>query len=214
MIRKLHGKIIQERQREVLSDRLKEAVLAGLGGERVSSILDVGCGDGVVAHKLATKLGAEVVAKGLEVFPREKAVISVEGFDGESLPFAEDSFDVVILSDVLHHVPTRRGQRRLFVECARVAKKGVVLKDHVEKWLPDRLILGMMDWFGNSFHGVACPGNYLSPQDWESLYSSSGVISVFRRGAPLGIHPPLFSWLTEKTFWGGDLQFVEFLKKR
>lgn len=213
MIKEWHAKFVRERQREVLSDLLEKVISTGCGGVEVSSVLDVGCGDGELGKKLALKLGSGCKIRGVDVLPRGQPEITVDKFDGIRLPFPDNAFEVVVLCDVLHHVSTIRGQLELFKECVRVGSRGVAVKDHVEKWLPDRIVLGAMDWVGNSFHGVASPGNYLNPQMWDNLYAKSGVVSAQRIGAPLGIHSPAFSWLTEVTPWGSELQFVEFLKR-
>lgn len=213
MIKELHQRFVQGRQREVLSCLIRDAILAGAGGSSVHTVLDVGCGDGVLGKMVSEKIGGGCKVQGVDVAVRKNPAITVDKFDGLHLPFEDSSVDVVVISDVLHHVPSEKGQFTLFSECCRVAKIGVVVKDHVEKWLPDRMILVAMDLVGNFFHGVPSPGNYITPQGWDRLYAESGVVSSWRKGSPLGIHGAGVSWLTEKTPWGSELQFVEFLRK-
>lgn len=213
MIKELHRKLIQGRQRDVLSQRLFEAIERGMEGRLCSSLLDVGCGDGELGKMVAEKISGDCEVLGLEVAPRSDSRINVQEFGGALLPLPDNSFDVVMLSDVLHHVSSYKGQVKLFLECVRVCRRGVVVKDHLERWLADRMILAAMDWVGNSFYGVASPGTYLNPQSLENLYNVAGVESVVRIAAPLGIHGPGFAWLTERTPWGSELQFVEFLRR-
>jgi len=76
-----------------------------------ADVLDVGCGDGAFVREL-TRAGAQVT--GLECSeaqlvlcreaPRAGGERYVEGV-GQSLPFPDESFDVVVFRGSLHHVP-------------------------------------------------------------------------------------------------------------
>lgn len=63
--------------------------------------LDVGCGNGYIAHHLSAMLGAPVT--GTDVGARAEAPITYRRFDGHALPFADGAFDVVLFCYVLHH---------------------------------------------------------------------------------------------------------------
>lgn len=93
-------------------------------------VLDVGCGDGVLSLMMAKK-GAEVVGVDLSV-PNIKAAKKYAGKirasfltgDVENLPFDDDSFDLVVSSHVLEHIPDfNQGLR----EVMRVTKKRAVI---------------------------------------------------------------------------------------
>lgn len=79
-------------------------VAAPRPGDRV---LDVGCGTGIVARKLALQLGDAVAVTGIDASPNMLAVaraastrdgVTVDWHEGraEQLPFAEHSFDLVL----------------------------------------------------------------------------------------------------------------------
>ena len=100
------------------------------------SLLDVGTGAGdipVAATRLARRYGIELVPIGLERIPtaahaaREAGVAAVLG-DASALPFAPCSVDVVIASQVLHHVP-RETAVRWIAALNRIARRAVVLAD-------------------------------------------------------------------------------------
>ena len=106
--------------------------LAELAGP-VTSVLDVGAGTGRAVKLLkeawpaATIVGVEPVAA-LRQEALNCGLSSLEIRDGDalSLPFADGSFDYVIATGVLHHIPD---PDRAVREMVRVAKKGVMISD-------------------------------------------------------------------------------------
>jgi len=106
----------QRRNSEVISE------LLNLQGKRV---LDVGSGDGALA-RLLTRKGAKVT--GIECNPRQltKAKATEKAGDehyldgrGEALPVDDESADIVIFFNSLHHVPVE-GQDQALIEASRV----------------------------------------------------------------------------------------------
>ena len=98
------------------------------------SVLDVGCGTGTLAIAAKRRVGASGIVRGIDASPEmitralrkaAKAGVEVE-FEtavAESLPFLDTSFDVVLSTLMLHHLPkaTRRDCAR---EMRRVLKPG------------------------------------------------------------------------------------------
>lgn len=87
-------------------------------------VLDVGCGMGELAERVAKELGARVqaldISERMVDLTRARGVDVVVG-DVQQLPHADDSFDVVVANWVLYHVPdVDRGVREL----ARVLRPG------------------------------------------------------------------------------------------
>ncbi len=99
-------------------------------------LLDVGCGTGVLAGRLA-EAGYEVVgldpSQGmLDVMASDHPdVEGVRGF-GNHLPFEDASFDVVTTIAALHHVADPDAVHGTLVEIARVTRPGgrIVIWDH------------------------------------------------------------------------------------
>src|SRR6202034_3993576 len=90
------------------------------------SALDVGGGTGVMAHTVKTLFALERVAT-VDVVDRFLASLDVETsvYDGATLPFADGSFDCVLLFNVLHHVPVG-GRVELLRACPGVARGGPI----------------------------------------------------------------------------------------
>ena len=107
--------------------RLRE-IVAGLGIESESTVLDVGAGTGVLAPLLleATDGEGQVVALDFsgEMLRRAQAkghpVAYVQG-DAQRLPFLAETFDWVICSAVFPHFPDKR---RALSEASRVLREG------------------------------------------------------------------------------------------
>lgn len=193
----LHGGRVHTRRVRVLAARLAALLPAG------ASVLDVGAGDGRLAAAVAS-LRRDVRVEGIDVLVRPDAVIRVAPFDGERVSAADDTFDVAMCVDVLHHA---RDPRALLAEASRVASR-VLLKDHLrDGWLAAPT-LRWMDWVGNSRHGVTLPFNYLSRHEWTTVFSDLGLeIETWTS------HVPLYPWPASLIF-GRGLHFIALLNRR
>jgi ubiquinone/menaquinone biosynthesis C-methylase UbiE len=98
------------------------------------SVLDVGCGTGTLAIAAARRVGETGSVTGVDPSPellaraRKKArrahvPVTLETAGGESLPFPDASFDVVLSSLVFHHLP-HAALRSSALEMRRVLKPG------------------------------------------------------------------------------------------
>ena len=163
-----------------------------------SSVLDVGCGDGKLAALMIQKR-PDVRIEGVDVLVRPDTAIPLSHFDGQSLPFGDRAFDVVMFVDVLHHTDD---PMILLREAARVAKQAVVIKDHTRDGFLAGPTLRFMDHVGNARHGVALPYNYWPLAKWKAAWETLGL----RRETwidRLGLYP----WWANQVF-GRRLHFV------
>jgi SAM-dependent methyltransferase len=153
-------------------------------------VLDVGSGDGRLAARLQ-QLRPDVAIRGVDVIVRPRTAIPVDAFDGRTLPLATQSVDVVTCIDVLHHADDAT---QLLRECARVARRMVLVKDHLREGLLAVQTLRLMDWVGNARHGVALPYNYLSRAEWRALIANCGLRAE-RWEEDLGLYPGPAEWV-------------------
>ncbi len=98
--------------------------------------LDVGCGTGVLARRLAgvgwEMSGIDPSAGMLDVLRESAPEIEAVVGSGTSLPFPDDHFDLVLTVAVMHHIADPGDVRRTLGEMVRVAKPGgrVLVWDH------------------------------------------------------------------------------------
>lgn len=168
------------------------------------SVLDIGCGDGQLALALM-KLRPDLKIEGVDVVARPKTLIPVAQYDGVKLPFADKSFDYVTIVDVLHHTddPTV-----VLSEASRVARHGVVIKDHLREGFLAHETLAFMDWCGNIGDGVPLPYNFLSRSEWQGAFFKSRLQSR-QTNEKLNIYLPPARWLFDR-----QLHFVSFLEPK
>lgn len=126
-----------------------------------SSVLDVGCAKGFMLHDLREKIPGITVA-GIDVSPYaiENAHPTVKEYtqvaDARSLPFADNSFDVVIAINTIHNLE-KEDLIRSLQEIERVSKKHSFItvdayrneeeKELMNHWnLTARTILHVDEW--------------------------------------------------------------------
>jgi hypothetical protein len=67
----------------------------------------------------------------------------------------------------------------LLREAARVARVGLVIKDHFAKGILAKTRLRFMDYVGNARHGVSLPYNYWTEKQWRAAQSQLGMEPAF-----------------------------------
>src|SRR5687767_443701 len=80
LLGRVHGKMVHSRRVRQLCRHLGELV------PKNAKILDVGCGDGMLA-RLIKERRPDVEVRGIDVFVRENTHIPVEKFDGSHIPY-------------------------------------------------------------------------------------------------------------------------------
>lgn len=166
-------------------------------------VLDVGTGDGQIA-RMVMDARPDVEIEGVETLVRPGAAICVREFDGEQLPYPDESWDYVSYIDVLHHCEQ---PLQLLREGVRVARRGLLIKDHLKEGFASGCTLRFMDEVGNRRFGVKLPYNYMTRAQWHAHIAQCGLeIGQWRER--LGIYPRWADWL-----FGRHLHFMARLEK-
>ncbi|WP_341367838.1 class I SAM-dependent methyltransferase [Yoonia sp. BS5-3] len=187
-----HEKLVFNRRVRVLVEEIGAMLPAG------AQMLDVGTGDGQIAKMIGERQDGTVV-QGIDIMERETIHIPVTLFDGKTIPMEDNSVDIVTFVDVLHHTDD---PQILISEASRVARKAVIIKDHLSENKLDHLTLRLMDWVGNAPHGVVLPYNYSPRRDWETWFANADLtIDKFQTKVPL--YPAPLRWV-----FGRKLHFI------
>jgi SAM-dependent methyltransferase len=184
----LHESLVVARRNAALARAIAAALPQGV------RVLDVGCGDGRLAQALQ-RLRSDLSIRGLDIEVRPNAAIEVLAFDGRVIPLQEGAVDVVLLCDVLHHVPDGEGLLR---EAKRVARRFVVIKDHFAESRWDAALLAFMDVVGNP-RSVPQPRNYLSERAWRALWARVGLVPQEPITRTLALYRPPLDRLFDRT---------------
>ena len=188
LIEKIHGSYVHKRRSGVLARHIAGWLPAN------ARVLDMGCGDGLVAWLVAQQR-PDIEIRGIDVMVRNECRIPVDSFDGQNLPGPDDSFDAVLFIDVLHHTDDAMGLLR---EARRVARKCIIIKDHNCSGLLARPILKFMDYTSNARHGIALPCNYWPDTKWRHTFDQLSLKIVEWR-TRIGMYPPPASWVFERS---------------
>jgi len=170
---------------------------------RAASLLDVGCGDGSIARTIAGNVGAARV-EGVDILVQPAPAIPVTPYDGLHLPFPDRSFEVVVLSDMLHHCTDPDAVLR---EAVRVSARIVAIKDHIRFGPISNAILLAMDIVGNASAGVRVEGRYFSRPEWDALVARAGARFTTMTW-PMQIHDYPFRVVTRD-----ELQFAACIER-
>ena len=189
-VRKLHGLFVRSSRAEVLAQHMAELI-----PQDATSILDVGCGDGLIDQAILAHR-SNLSIEGTDLFPRPEALIRVRAFDGQTLPYADKSFDAVIFIDVLHHASNAASLLR---EAARVSRRCILIKDHFAQGLSARITLRFMDLIGNAGYNFAWSASYWSRERWEQTFKELKLSLVESRNR-LGLYPAPASWIFERSY--------------
>ena len=160
------------------------------GGGRV---LDIGCGVGTTAVRLARECGARVVAADVSALMRKRALgtvaaagvgelVEVADADILALPYPDGDFDCVVAEAVTMFVDRPRAA----AELVRVCRPGgrVLATEFYWRRPPTPAAREM-------FLGQVCPGLQFDDIDeWEQIYRTAGLTALRTETGPFAMMTP------------------------
>jgi SAM-dependent methyltransferase len=189
-----HKKASHSKRVELLSTFFAGIIKSFNKDNRQLRFLDIGCGDMSITRSLATKYD-KIEFACIDIYPNSENWDNYFEFDGKKIPFHDNSFDISLLSDVLHH--DQKNMEALLREAKRVSPV-IILKDHFEHGFWSRKILQLADFLGNYGYGVSIPERYLSKHSYYCLLEKCGL-QESHLYYPVELYPNIFKRLIMKS---------------
>lgn len=159
------------RSRTVRKETLHTASLALAHVTPGGAVLDVGCGEGYVLEALARH---GIDTHGVDIVDlRRVRSCPFRLYDGHTIPYPDASFDLVMLSFVLHHVPDER-KLGLLREAIRVSRAKILVVEDTPATTVDRLASRR---HGESYRrkiGSTADFGFLTRGEWRWLFRGMG----------------------------------------
>lgn len=150
----------------------------------VSCYLDIGCFDGKITESLGKYFGlSNLQIYGVDVESSVDAGIIFSVYDGKTLPYSDNSFDLITCMMVLHHIP-KENLAKLCHEINRVMKPNgvLILREHDVEEKKKEGKTEVLDLMHNFYDYVwtdkpketQWETNYKSNVEWTNLLEQNG----------------------------------------
>ncbi len=146
--------------------------------ERGSKILDLGCGSGIIAKSFQDFFQAEIL--GVDIRDNRIYPIPFKIIDGKSLPFSENSFDVVLINYVLHH---SGDPISLLKEAKRVSRNKIIIYEDLPEGFLSKLRCKIHGASFNSFFKIKNQASFKTERQWEEVFRNIGLKIIFKKEA-------------------------------
>jgi ubiquinone/menaquinone biosynthesis C-methylase UbiE len=165
----------RERRRRKVGRAYDMALEVGRMLPTGSRVLDVGCGNGYIAHHLSSILRADVA--GIDLEHTTEAPINYRQYNGGRFPIEDSSFDAALLCYVLHHT---QDIRIVLTELRRVLRNGAlaVIYEDVPRTTWDRFVCAIHD---RKWRNRTGPCTFRSEEEWRAVLASNGFDVVLER---------------------------------
>lgn len=127
--------------------------------------LDVGCGNGDVTVNLKHD---DIV--GIDVYEPSNPRIDVQVYDGEHIPFPDQTFETVICVTALHHAPDAGA---MLEEMSRVGRKLVIVEDRFDNILHRKSVLWLHEISFRLLGIDYDPKLFKTLPDWKTLFEQN-----------------------------------------
>jgi ubiquinone/menaquinone biosynthesis C-methylase UbiE len=152
-------------------------------------ILDVGCGEGITLEKLAARF-PEGCVQGVDTEPENISICKTHALPVQqgsvyALPFADNTFDSVLFSEVIEHLDDPDRALREIHRVLRPGGRVVIVFPNDLIFFIARLAMGMVrEAFYNPGHV-----RQWNPRSIRKLLHSTGLIEAGSRSLPFPVWP-------------------------
>ena len=142
---------------------------------RGSEVLDIGCGNGFIAHHLSAMLGTSVI--GIDVAEATQAPIDYRQYDGAQFPIPDNSVDAVLLCYVLHHA---QDVSAVLSQMKRVLRPGglAIIYEDIPASAWDRFICWTHNLRWRKRTGIC---TFRTESEWTAVFDEFGFDAVMER---------------------------------
>lgn len=196
--------------------------------------LDIGCFDGGITHAIAQHFNLhKLQTHGVDIKEYPNTNITFTLYDGKTLPYSDNSFDLITCLMVLHHIPSEN-LAVLLSEINRIMKPNgvIILREHDVNNPNEKILLDLMhDFYDYVWKDTSADNidekstektiesqwitNYNSNNRWAELFNQTGFESytqpnIFRDK----IRNPFMSYLCSyyKPAAGASLQRINMFR--
>lgn len=141
----------------------------------VKKIIDIGCGRGELTALLREK-GKNVTPIDVDSYKYDRKIKDVILYDGEKIPFPENSFDTSLLITVLHHT---KDPKIVFLEAARVAREVIIVETSYRNFL-EKIYTVLIDTLIN-LQRYPFWNSYKKDEDWQEFFQKNGFRIISSR---------------------------------
>ncbi len=159
------------------------ATIVGLGS--FTTVVEVGCGEGALLTRVMDALGPEASAVGIDIaanpghgYSGRNQQVTFRQADVADVVAEGRRFDLVVISDVLHHIPP--ADRRTFLESCRelLAPNGTIV---VKEWVRRRNLAHLAAYGSDRYVSGDKSVQFYNEDELQAVFGE-----VFRSdGAPL-----------------------------
>jgi len=167
-------KIIQKRTEKIVN--LFEQFI-----KEDEKILDIGAGGGWIGEEIQRRKKIEITP--LDVKDFNQTSLKLVLYNGENIPFSDNSFDVSLLIFTLHHCPD---PLRVLSEARRVTKGKIIVVEDAPTSLFNKMLLYPWDIITGLPSLIKPPGekfafNFKTVSQWQEIFQDLKFKIIFQK---------------------------------
>lgn len=175
----------KSKAQKYLIERFYDVFMTEVEKLQPETVLDVGCGEGFTLERFHKKkigkklVGIDFLKTAIDIGKKERPYLDLNVGNIYDIPFKDNSFDLVICSEVLEHVDDpKKGLKEL----ARVTKKNAILSVPNEPWFMMANFVRGKNWsrWGNDIEHI----NHWSTGSFVNFVSKELKVKVVKRPFP------------------------------